>query len=169
VGHIWGDKTPERRELAALMGAGGLEPAIREGETLLLLHHADLGDDWRQRKRVLMWMAGQGVMVQVRDQAPVLYDSEEKLDAYKEQNGGERTQKDPGRPQRIKWTVETAKGFGETWYGPFSRGYVASEFERITGKRFDARAVNNCNYFFGPRDGSRKAKFNQFVEERSGE
>jgi hypothetical protein len=165
VGHIWGDKTPERPELAALMGAGGLEPAIHGGETLVLLHHADIGDDWRQRKRVLSWMAERGVMIQVRDQAPVLYDSEEKLNAYKDQNGGDRTQKDPGRPQRIKWTVDTAKAFGAVWYGPYSRGYVASEFERMTKKRFDQKAVNNCNYFFGPRDGSRKGKFNIFTEE----
>lgn len=163
--HIWGDKLPERPELAALMGASGKEPGIRQGETLLLLHHADIGDDWRQRRRVLVWLAGQGVTVQVRDQEAVLYDTDEKLAEYKSRNGGDRTQKDPGRPTKIKWTKETAKDFGATWYGPYSRGYVASEFERITKKRFDQKAVNNCNYTFGPRDGSRKDRFNQLVEE----
>lgn len=163
--HIWGDKVPERPELAALMGAGGKEPGIHSGETLVLLHHADIGEDWRQRRRVLVWLAQRGVMVQVRDQGAVLYDSDDKLATYKDQNGGDKTQKDPGRPTKIRWTPNTAKAFAETWYGPFSRGYVGAEFERITGKRFDQKAVNNCNYTFGPRDGSRKARFNQIVGE----
>lgn len=149
------------------MGAFGKEPGIQPGETLLLLHHADIGDDWRQRRRVLVWLAERGVMVQVRDQEPVLYDTDEKLASYKAQNGGDRTQKDPGRPTKIKWTKETAKEFSEAWYGPFSRGYVGSQFERITGKRFDQQAVNNCNYTFGPRDGSRKDRFNRLIEEQS--
>lgn len=163
--HIWGDQDPARPELAALMGAGGRDPGIDRGETLLLLHHADIGEDWRQRRRVLTWMARRGVLVQVRDQEPILYDTEEKLASYKDQNGGEKTQRDPGRPSRVQWTKETAQAFGDVWYGPFSRGYVASEFERIAGKRFDQKAVNNCNYFFGPRDGSRKDRFNTFIGE----
>lgn len=167
VAHIWGDKAPERLELAAIMGAGGKEPGIQPGETLVLLHHADIGDDWRQRRRVLMWLAERGVMVQVRDQDPVLYDTAEKLAEYKSRNGGDRTQKDPGRPSKVQWTKESATEFGAAWYGPFSRGYVGAEFERITGKNFDKQAVNNCNYTFGPRDGSRKDRLNKLIEEHN--
>lgn len=165
VEHVWGDTTPERPELAALMGAGGRDPAVRSGETLVLLHHADIGDDWRQRRRVLVWLASHGVMVQVRDQPATLYDTDDKLAVYKSLNGGDRTQRDPGRPTKVKWTAETASKFGATWYGPFSKGLVRSDYERITGKRFDLRAENNVKYIFGPRDGSRKARFNQIVEE----
>jgi hypothetical protein len=46
------------------------------------------------------------------------------------------------------------------------RSIKRREFERIAKRKFDAKAVNTCNYFFGPRDGSRTDKFNKFVEER---
>lgn len=165
IAHYWFDKEPERLELADLMGAGGKHPGVEPGEVLLLLHHADIGDDWRQRRRVLVWLADRGVMVKVRDQDAVLYDTDEKLAVYKSLNGGDRTQKDPGRPMKIKWTIEKAKEFGAFWYGPYSKSHVVRQFEEITKRKFNEAAESHVKYFFGPRSGSRKKRYNQFIEE----
>lgn len=66
---------------------------------------------------------------------------------------------------RYIWSIADAIEFSEVWYGGHSAGFTAHRYKEITGKRFDAKAVNNCNYTFGPRDGSRKARFNLLVEE----
>lgn len=166
---VWIDTTPQRVELAYLMGVGGKDPAINPGEVLVLLQHADIGESWHARERVLKWLADRGCPVQVRHGEPILYDTEEKLKSFKAKNGGTKTQIDPGRPKGYKWPVEKAKEFAEDWYGPASRAMIEERYKEVTGRKFTEKARQGCIYLFGPRNGSRKTKYLVHIGEKQGD
>lgn len=165
---VWIDTSEDRVDLDAMMGLDGAPPGINPGETLVLLQHSDLGEHWMQRERVLRWMAEHGIYVQVRDQDPVLYDTPEKLRSFKDQNGGSRTQADPGRPRKFKWTPEKARAFAEVWYGPGSVRTVERKFKEITEQEYDDSAANACQYLFGPRRGTKKDRYLRLIGEAGG-
>ncbi len=129
---VWIDTSPKRPERNTMLTT---RQAIREGDSLIVLHESDLGEDWRDRKRVMDILKQRGIHLIIA--------------------GNEPTRQDVGRPRTFDPTPEQDAEFGAIWYGPYTMAFVRAEYDRIFGAPLDRPAYGRLQYRYGPRDGSR--------------
>lgn len=129
---VWIDTDAKRQERNAMLRNSR---AIRSGDSLLILHETDLGEDARDRARVRAELEQRNIPITILDSPP--------------------TRQDVGRPLLFNPSADQDAEFGPVWYGPFTAAYVRVEFERIFGYPMDKAARDRVQYRYGPRDGSR--------------
>jgi len=132
---VWIDTAPTRPERNTMLTT---RQAIRphRGDRLIVMHEADLGEDWRDRKRVRDLLDARGIPLTILDSAPP-------------------GRKDPGRPKMFDPTSEQDAEFGAVWYGPYTAAYLKAEYRRIFGEEWTAKVRGRVHAHYGPRDGSR--------------
>ena len=148
---VYLDKSAERPDRAYLITKGN---AFEEGDILVLVHYADLGNDYRDRDRVLEYIANCGVMVQVGTNEPVLYDTPLKRKDFKDQKGGTKTQAEKGRPR--VWNPEPDKlaEFAAIWHDPlvYTMAACRHQYAKIFGEPWSEKVKGRVRYRIGGRE-----------------
>lgn len=118
---VWTDKSPSRDSRSNMVDRG-----LTSGDTVIVAVASAIGagGNTRDRVRILRGLADAGIRVQVGAGPAVLYDDQEKIEAYlstaltesRKASGRALGKSAKGRPRKAALTAEQRTAIGALWY-----------------------------------------------------
>ena len=148
---VYLDHSPERPDRADLLKSTA---TARDGDVLVLVHYADLGGHFTERNRARRLLAERGVLVQVGDNEPVLYDTDQKRRDFKLQKGGRQTQKHKGAPRKWTPTDEQLWEFAAFWHASdiYTLAHCRRKYAEIFGEDWGDLTLGRVRHRMGGRE-----------------